>query len=132
MNGLVEAVLDASAVLAVLKREPGATKVEAVLSVAVVGAINLAEVVGVYARDGGREADIREMIRTLQLVGVPADDALAYEIGMMLPMTRPAGLSLGDRACLALARRFNARALTAERSWLAVAPSLGVQVELIR
>jgi len=47
-------------------------------------------------------------------------------------VTRPAGLSFGDRACLALARRSGRKAMTADRTWLSVATLLGVEVELIR
>jgi ribonuclease VapC len=48
------------------------------------------------------------------------------------PQTRSAGLSLGDHACLALARASRLPTLTSDRSWLAVAKEIGVQVELIR
>ncbi|MGH7061689.1 MAG: hypothetical protein ACREFH_14980, partial [Stellaceae bacterium] len=60
------------------------------------------------------------------------DEELAYIAGMMLPKTRTAGLSFGDRACLALAVRIGGVAWTADRAWSSVARAIGVQVELIR
>jgi PIN domain nuclease of toxin-antitoxin system len=60
------------------------------------------------------------------------DASLAHDVGLLLPATRAAGLSLGDRACLALARRLGVRALTAERRWADVARVAGVEVRLIR
>jgi PIN domain nuclease of toxin-antitoxin system len=63
---------------------------------------------------------------------VAVDDELALEAALMTTHTRSAGLSLGDRLCLALARRKAVPALTADRSWAEVATPLGVTVELIR
>ena len=95
-------------------------------------AVNLAEVVGHYARNGGRDAEIRAVLDPLPVAVVPLDHELAYQAGMLLPMTRSAGLPLGDRACLALARRLDVPALTADRSWQAIAAQVGVRVELVR
>jgi PIN domain nuclease of toxin-antitoxin system len=50
----------------------------------------------------------------------------------MQPITAKAGLSLGDRICLAQAKRLNATALTADRPWAIIAERLDVKVELIR
>ena len=61
----------------------------------------------------------------------PFGEDLAYMFGLLLPATRPAGLSFGDRACLALARQLGVKSLTV-RAWPSVAPSIGVEVELIR
>ena len=57
---------------------------------------------------------------------------LAYRAGALEPVTRREGLSLGDRACLALAERHGVPALTADRSWAAAGARLGIAVELIR
>jgi ribonuclease VapC len=63
---------------------------------------------------------------------VPFDPDLAYGTGLLLPKTRAAGLSLGDRACLALAVRLGAKALTTDRSWSRIAGAISVEVKLIR
>ena len=51
---------------------------------------------------------------------------------MMIAVTRPAGLSLGDRACLVLAKRLGAKAMTTDRAWTRIAEAVGVEVEVIR
>jgi PIN domain nuclease of toxin-antitoxin system len=60
------------------------------------------------------------------------DLTAALAAGHLRPATRGAGLSLGDRSCLALARTLGLPALTADRSWLGVADAVGVRVEMIR
>jgi PIN domain nuclease of toxin-antitoxin system len=94
--------------------------------------VNFAEVVGHYSRNGGRDAEVRAVLDPLPVSLVPFDHELAYHVGMLLPVTRAAGLSLGDRACLALARRLDVPALTADRAWQSIAEQVGVRVELIR
>jgi ribonuclease VapC len=129
---VTRAVLDASAILALLLDEPGASSVTAVLDDAAVSTVNLAEVVGQYARRGIPEAGIRAMLSQFSIQIVPFDEALAFAVGSLVPKTRSAGLSLGDRACLALAVRLGTKALTADRSWSRIARAVGVEVELIR
>ncbi len=129
---MILAVLDASALIALILREPGAEKVEAILTDSAVSAVNLAEVVGFLARNGAAEPDIRGMVDAVEPELVPFDAELAYAAGLLVPATRAAGLSLGDRACLALARRPGVRALTTDRVWLRVAAAVKVEVELIR
>jgi PIN domain nuclease of toxin-antitoxin system len=126
------AVLDASALIALIMGEPGAEAVEAVIAESVATTVNLAEIVGYFARNGAAEPAIRGMLDGLRLEIVPFDAELAYAAGLLLPATRRAGLSLGDRACLALARRQGAKAFTTDRSWLRVAAAAGVEIELIR
>lgn len=125
-------VLDASALLALLLGEPGAEKVRTVLDGALVGAVNLAEIVSHYAKLGASRSDIEAMLTPLPVRVVPVDIALSYEAGMLRPLTLPGGLSLGDRYCLALARREQVPAMTAERRWPDIAGAAGVKVELIR
>lgn len=125
-------VLDASALLALLLGEAGADKVRPELPDALMCTVNLSEVVGHYARNGAGEADIRQVIGPLPFERVPFDGDLAFMCGLMLPVGQSAGLSLGDRACLALAKRLNLRALTADRSWSSVGERIGVSVELVR
>lgn len=129
-------VLDASALLAYLRDEPGADIVaEAVAGGATLSMVNLAEVLTIAADRG---ADPRELTTRLTRQGLlggavaiedlTVDDAV--EIARLRPLTRETGLSLGDRACLALARRLRAPVLTADRAWLDL--ELGVTLESIR
>ena len=125
-------VLDASALIALLVGEPGANIVAAALDGALVGSVNLAEVVSYYAKLGSDRSDIEAMLRPLPIVVVTADSELAYAAGILRPLTLAGGLSLGDRYCLALAKREATRVLTAERRWPLIANIVGVEVEVIR
>jgi ribonuclease VapC len=129
---VTRAVLDASALLALLLGEPGAEKVTAALDGALLCAVNLAEIVTYYAKLGAAQPDIEAMLRPLPINVVPVDEALSYDAGMLRVVTLPGGLSLGDRYCLALARREGVPALTAERRWPNIAAAAGVTVNLIR
>ena len=125
-----EAVLDASAPLALLQGEPGAERVAAALPRAAISGVNLSEVVAKLT-DGGLPAEaIRASLAGLDLDVRPFDEVLAYDAGELRPATRARGLSLADRACLALARRLDAKALTADRAWLGL--EVGVVIEAIR
>lgn len=124
------AVLDASAILALLNQEEGAERVAPFLADAVILTVNLAEVVTRLALAGMPETAIREALALLPLESVPFDVGQAIEVGLLAPTTRPSGLSLGDRACLVLARRLDATAVTADQAWVGI--DAGVAVELIR
>ena len=129
-------VLDASALLAHLRDEPGADVVaEAIASGAVISTVNLAEV---FSRVADRGEDPAKFAAELTQSGLldgaitvePFTAADAIDAGRLRPLTRDAGLSLGDRACLALARRLDAPALTADTDWQGVAH--GVELRPIR
>ena len=126
------AVLDASALIALIMEEPGADSVRAIVNDAVLSTVNLAEAVGYFARNGAAEPDIRQMIEPLRIEVIPFDTELAYSAGLLLPPTRAAGLSLGDRACLALALRLGVKAWTTDRLWSRIARAVGVDIEIIR
>ena len=125
-------MLDASALLALLLAEPGGDRVMAAIAESAMSAVNLSEVVGHFSRNGVRDADIHRVLDPLPFDRVAFDAELAYEAGQLLPLIRLAGLSFGDRACLALALRLRCPAMTADRAWSTVAAQVGVEVELIR
>jgi ribonuclease VapC len=110
-------VLDASALLCLLQEEKGADRVARVLPAAKIGAVNYSEVVGKLVEAGVDEATVDGLIDTLQLKMVPFDRTQARLAGLLRTTTRRLGLSLGDRACLALAQVEGAIALTCDRSW---------------
>jgi ribonuclease VapC len=129
---LSAAVLDSSAVLAVILEEPGAERVEALLPGAKVSAVNVGEVAAKLCDLGMPEPTVETVLGGLQ-IDVPAHDrAAALAAGFLRTATRAAGLSLGDRACLALAAALGVPAVTADRSWQSVAEAVGVQVTPIR
>lgn len=126
---MTEVVLDASALLAFLRREPGAEQVERCLEESVISAVNWSEVIAKAVDHGATVVDTCRVLKCLPVRVVPftAEDAtLAAELRSD---TRPHGLSLGDRSCLALGRKLGLPVLTAERNWPAAG---GVTVERIR
>jgi ribonuclease VapC len=123
-------VLDASALLALLQAERGHERVLELLPDAVIGAVNLSEVIAKLNEVGVPVTASREALDGLALEVYPFDVELAWRAGLLRSKTRALGLSLGDRACLALAEHLNAAALTADRAWSEL--DLGVDVELIR
>lgn len=125
-----EVVLDASALLALLNAESGAQLVEDVLPESVISAVNLAEVVTRLSAVGMPEGEVRDALRLLGLRTIPFDEQQAFQAGLLYSHTAALGLSLGDRACLALARRTAATALTADRAWAEL--DLGLEIKLIR
>ena len=126
-----EFVLDASAALVLLKGEPGKERVaEALARGGAIGAFNVAEVVTKLSEIGQSEAEIRHSLDEPGADLLPADPELAIATGLLRPLTRHLGLSLGDRACLALAQRLGVPALTADRAWAAL--QIGVVIAVVR
>lgn len=127
-------VLDASAALAWLRAEPGADVVETRLRAAalspVISAVNLSEIYQKLAQRGVDAARTLGQLRTLGIRTEPVDTDDAIAAAKLWPATRAAGLSLGDRCCLALAARLGGPALTADTAWAAL--DLGVTVVPIR
>lgn len=122
--------MDSSAILALVHSEPGAHVVSESLSGSVISAVNLSEVVGKLITAGMSENATREVIQRLQLNVIPLDEEMALDAGIMQPITRHLGLSLGDRACLSLAQRLDLPVMTADRVWAEL--SLDIEVQLIR
>ena len=127
---MTEHVLDASALLALLRREKGYEKVEAVVAVSKVSAVNLAEAGSYLASAGATPVHMQAQLDSLGVDTVPFDEEQAIETARLRPLTRSLGLSLGDRACLALARTLQLPAMTTDRAWSEL--DIGVQVALIR
>lgn len=127
-----EFVLDASALIAMLKQEKGAAKVSKAIASARMSAVNYAEVVSHFAFLGMPPAAIDAMLDPLPITIVPADHATSRIAGRLRAVTASAGLSLGDRYCLALAQRDGLPAWTGDAQWNLVASDAGVKVVQIR
>ncbi len=123
-------MLDASAVLAVIREEPGSAAIEPHLRSAPICTVNLAEVVTKLQDRGFSDAEVDEALALLKLDVRPFDEASAILAGKLRGATRHAGLSLGDRACLAFAHSLGATALTTDRIWDSL--DLGIAIELAR
>lgn len=122
--------LDASALLALLFAEPGHQEVEAVYGECCLSAVNLSEVVGRFVRDGHNPKQVFDALVASGLEIVPCLGEDAVLAAGLCAATRAAGLSLGDRACLALALARGIPVLTADRAWRGL--DLPVSVRLIR
>jgi len=123
-------VLDASAMIAFFKDEVGSAAVLSAMPDAAMSSVNLVEVVTRLIDDGFALDDIRTAIAGTSVDTIGFDDELAFDAGALRERTRAHGLSLGDRACLALAQRLGVPALTADRQWAHL--DIGVEVRLIR
>lgn len=122
--------LDASAFLAFLFREAGHERLGGLIDNACLSAVNLSEVIGRFVRDGHDALTVLQHLTatTLEIVPFTADDAALA--ASLVPATRRLGLSLGDRACLALALARKIPAVTADRSWSHL--QIGVEIRVVR
>lgn len=125
-------ILDTSAVLAYLFEEAGADKVAPVLEAGegVMSSVNYAELVSKLIDQGMPPAAVRETVSNLELELVAYDEAQAFLTGELRQAGKVLGLSLGDRACLALGVLQQRPILTADRVWLTI--PLATEVRLIR
>ena len=124
------AVLDASAVLAIFYDEPGADPARAALPGALLSSVNYTEVIGKCLDRGEAFAAVLRKLAAMGLAVIAHDAQLARRAGELRPLTKRLGMSLADRACLALAERERLPALTADRSWKLL--GLDIEVRLIR
>ena len=123
---MAEAVLDASAVLAFLQGEPGGDLVYRAMPSSCMSAVNAAEIVSKLVENGLSDRAACDAVSMLPVEIVPFDETSAYQAGLLHRATRGRNVSLGDRACLALAQRLGLPALTTDRSWL----GLGLNIEV--
>jgi PIN domain nuclease of toxin-antitoxin system len=129
-SAVSEIVLDASAVLAFFHGEPGKDVVARALPTAALLTGNLTEVVTRLMDNGMKPGAAHGFVDGLALEIAPLDEDLALSAAFLRTDTRKFGLSLADRACLALARARGVPALTADRMWRDV--DVGVEIRLIR
>ena len=120
-------VLDASAVLALLNDEPGAEVAARAIPHGVLCAVNHSEVVAKLADAGVPADDLITALSGLGMEVVPFDETLSVAAGLLRTTTAHLGLSLGVRACLALAQARGLPALTADRAWRSLGIDLDVQ-----
>lgn len=125
-------VIDASAILAAILGEAGGDSVFDLLDEAIVSTVNVAEVYTYAAINELPTEAIDAFFADTGITIVSFDDVQAVTAGQLASITRKAGLSLGDRSCLALAKLRNAEVLTADRPWQQVAGSTGLIITLLR
>jgi len=123
-------VADASAILAALKNEPFGEVDPRKLVGGAISAVNLCEVLSKLHDDGLTEAQADAAVSAMDLRVVAFDEPQARFAARLRSLTRHAGLSLGDRACLALGERLRSPVVTADRVWASL--DVGIEVVLIR
>jgi len=123
-------VVDASAVIAFLVGEPFTRFDPEKLGHALISAVNLSEVLARLPEIGVPESKTAAAVERLDLRVVAFDEPQAHAAARLRPLTRQAGLSLGDRACLALGNARGCPVVTADRIWAGL--DVGVEIVLIR
>jgi PIN domain nuclease of toxin-antitoxin system len=123
-------VLDASALMAVLRREPGADFVRSRMAGATMSTVNASEAIMRSIEKGLSEELVTMLIAAERLELAPFDAEHALAAARLRPATSRAGLSFADRACIATAIRLGATVVTADRVWASL--DLPCPIELIR
>jgi PIN domain nuclease of toxin-antitoxin system len=121
-------VLDASALLAFLLDEPGQDLVDRLLPESVISGVNWAEVLQQLVRRGANIDGCRGDLEALGLTIRAFDAESAEHTARLWPESRAHGLSLGDRACIALGIDLNVPILTGDRIWATAYPNLPIQL----
>lgn len=133
MTGLVvgsPVVLDSSAVLAFMLGENGAARVGPTLAGGLLSSVNLCEIVTKLAERGEDAATVHADVLAFGVDVMPFSSEHALQAAQLRPLTKHLGLSLGDRACLALGLERGANVLTADKAWAGLDP--GYRVEVLR
>ncbi len=125
-------VLDASAAIALFRREPGWELIDESATDAVMSAVNLGEVVQRQLRLNVSRIETERLMAELGVLIVDVDADLAMDAAELRHKIPKAGLSQADCICLALAKRMNVVAMTTDRDWAGVADTVGVKVQVAR
>ena len=127
-------VLDASALLAVSKGEKGADLVLDLIETTdcVISSVNMAEVATKMLEFGLPPQELKRAVGQFIVDAIDFNQEQAMACAELRLLTKSAGLSLGDRACLGLAKLMDGTAVTSDRPWMAIAEAVGVKVLMIR
>ncbi len=123
-------ILDASALIASIYQEKGYDVVDKYLPHAIISTVNLTEVASYLVKKGNPIEEVSNLLRDLALTIAEYDETQAFKAADLIKKTATKGLSLGDRACLALALSCKLPVLTADRIWKSL--DLGIKIEIIR
>jgi PIN domain nuclease of toxin-antitoxin system len=123
--------MDSTALIAVVYQEPGYERVVEILDKSAISAVNLAEIINKLILRGSPAEAVRHALLKLELTVEDWTDDLAYRSAEFTRFNKSHGLSLGDRACLTLAKQLHATAVTSDRTWRRM-PSLGVPIMIFR
>ena len=124
-------ILDASALLALIKNETGASIVEGLLGQVVMSSINVSEVASILLESEMNSQEAQECLLPLISIIIPFDEEQAFYTAELRKHTKNQGLSLGDRACISLGIKMNLPVYTADRIWKNIRLD-NVEINLIR
>jgi ribonuclease VapC len=128
---MIEYILDSTALIALVGLESGFERVLELLAHSAVSAVNLAETANKLLEKGFSQAEVRASLAKLELQVEDWSEDMAYRSAEFTPFNKSHGLSLGDRACLTLAKQLRATAVTSDRAWRRI-PALGVRIMIFR
>ncbi len=121
-------VLDASALLAFLRREPASERIGALLHDVVISTVSLSEVVATALDYGGVLDQVLSSLSCLPVNTISFGVSDAYLAASLRPSSRHLGLSLGDRSCLALGSRLGLPVLTTDETWAGFPMPTGIEI----
>lgn len=123
-------LFDTSAVIALLKKEPGYEILEDIVANSAISSVNLCELVSVLGRSGVTENEIDAIITDLLPEIISFSESLAIQAGKLASYTKDFGLSLGDRACIATAIENKMPVYTTDKIWQEV--TVPVEIIIVR
>ena len=110
--------IDSSALLAMIGNEPGAEAIAAILPDCVVSTVSIAEAAAKLKEHNVSTAPLERALAESHVEIAPFSELQARLCGELRRATKSRGLSLGDRACLALSLDRGLTAVTADAAWL--------------
>ncbi len=125
-------VIDTSVVLTLFKKETGWQTAEQLIPQSMTSEVNVIELATFLARKGMSDDTTKSVVERFPFTITPLNDAVIFLAAGLIRYTKPFGLSLGDRACLALASIKNLPVYTTDKIWLEVADKMDIDVQLIR
>jgi PIN domain nuclease of toxin-antitoxin system len=125
-------LLDTSALIALIKKEPGYEMIETIIANSAISSVNLSELVAVLTRSGIADVDIDEIIEDIVPEIIPFCENTSIRAGKLLTITKTYGLSLGDRACISTGDFYGMEIHTADKVWLKLQPRITTKITVIR
>ncbi len=110
-------LLDTSAIIALIKKEPGYKIVSNILANSAISTVNFTELISTLIKEGVSEEDADAITENIIPEIIPYDHEVAINAGKLISITKPYGLSLGDRACIALGMQLELPIYTADKIW---------------
>ena len=129
---MTKSLFDASALLALIHKEPGYIIAAEAIGHAAMSAANVGEVVGKLAERGVPPDRAQDIPFAFGIDVIPVDAVIAARAGTLRPITKRSGLSLGDRCCLATAETYRLPVLTTDAAWTSLATPLNLDIRNIR